>query len=180
MGRGLSGQQRRVLESAYSNAPRRAERQAEADARGRSAHRYIAAVAASNGQSAQDPYVPYPVPDLTHGDVLLAFYGWRCGKMRRTWRERIDGIRTNTLRVYKNYGRSDEVGTISRSAYEVTHASVARTVTRLFRRGLLEYRQGGGYYLTDAGLALCAELFDGGEPAGGEPALHREHANAAG
>ncbi len=168
VGRGLSVQQQRVLALAYSNALRRAEREAEEQARVRHLNALLAATTASRGKESPTVLAPYPLPDLTHSAVLLALYGWRSGKMQRSWLERRGRIQTDTVRVYASFGPYDEAGTISRSEYEVAHASVSRTTTRLIQRGLLEDRGRGAYYLTDAGRALCAELHEATEAGAGD------------
>jgi Mn-dependent DtxR family transcriptional regulator len=44
---------------------------------------------------------------------------------------------------------------ITRAEYEVAHASVARTLARLVKRGLLERHHRYGYCLTAVGVAYC-------------------------
>ncbi len=182
MGRGLSEQQRRVLAVAYDHHRRREERRQRAQ-EARDFYRLAAAVlAARRGRQLAPPSPVRTPPDLLHTEALLALYGWCSGRSNRTWHERRRRIPSNTVTVYRTRRPREDtkVATIRRDEYTMAHASTARTIARLIARGLLERREPHRYVLTDAGLALCAELFDGGEPAGGEPSPPGEHANAIG
>ncbi len=170
MGRGLSGQQRRVLAVAYDHYQRREERRQHAQKARDFFHVAAAALTARRGGELAPPAPVRTPPDLLHSEALLALYGWRSGRSNRTWHERRRRIPSDTVNVYRTWRpREDtQVATIGRDEYHVAHASTARTIARLVARGLLERREPHRYVLTDAGLALCAELFDGGESAGGE------------
>ncbi len=160
MGRGLSGQQRRVLAVAYDHHQRREERRQRAQ-EARDHFRVAAAVwAARQGRQLAPPSPVRTPPDLLHSEALLALYGWCSGRSNRTWHERRRRIPSNTVNVYRTWRpREDtQVATIGRDEYNVAHASTARTIARLVARGLLEQREPRRYFLTDAGLALCAEL----------------------
>ncbi len=160
MGRGLSEQQRRVLAVAYGNYQRREERHRGAQESAAFLGKLAAIFAATRGQQAPPAWPVRTPPDLFHSDALLALYGWRGGQMNRTWRERRLHIPRDTVNVYHAWEKRDteKVATISRDEYNVAHASTARTIARLVARGLLEQREPHRYFLTDAGLALCAEL----------------------
>ncbi len=166
MGRGLSGQQRRVLAVAYGNYRQREERVREVQEADAFVARLAGVFAATRGRHAPAPRPSRTPPDLFHSDALLALYGWRGGRMDRTWRERRLHIPSDTVNVYRAWGERDEekVATIGRDEYNTAHASTARTIARLVARGLLEQREPGRYFLTDAGRALCEEHQAGGVP----------------
>ncbi len=161
MGQGLSEQQRRVLAVACDHHRRREERRQRAQ-EARDFYRVPAAtLTARRGRQLAPPSPVRTPPDLLHSEALLALYGWCSGQSKRTWHERRRRIASDTVNVYRTWRPRDDTtkaATIRRAEYNIAHASPARTIARLVARGLLEQREPHRYFLTDAGLALCAEL----------------------
>ena len=154
---------RRVLAVACDHHRRREERRRHAQ-EARDFYRAAAATLAARRGRQLAPPSPVRTPaELLHGEALLALHGWCGSRSNRTGGERRRHTRSDTVTVYRTWRPREDtkVATIGRDEYNVAHASTARTIARLVARGLLERREPRRYFLTDAGLALCAELHEG-------------------